>query len=122
MEKKKYKFICGPEALLFVFGGTYQFLWYFYDTFNTHCLMLVSGPQTRISCMMVSVGFSPYCRLWHGNDPDECTVAFQTSEGMMYELGLDILVPQQIQISYYLQDMFLKFFCEWINSCFADII
>ena len=99
-----------PDFILFLGGGKYQFLLYFYETFSAYFLTLVSALNFPILRTMMSGGFRPYFCLWHGDYPAECTVAFHTLGGMIILLGLGALPPQPIQISYYLQDMFLKVF------------
>jgi len=58
----------------------------------------------------VSGGFFEYVSLWRGDDPDACTIAFHTTGGMIYPVGLDITMPEPIEISYYLQGVILKVF------------
>jgi hypothetical protein len=49
-----YEYNCGPETLVFVFGGTYQFLRYFYETFRRHFWRLFQDHK-RFFC-------APRCR------------------------------------------------------------
>ena len=58
----------------------------------------------------MSGGFFGYVGLWCSDDPAVCTVAFHTTRVMIYPLGLDIIVPEPIEISYILHDIILKNF------------
>ncbi len=88
-----------PETLVFVLGGLYQFLRYFYKTFLTLFFVPVSALPFPIPRTMVAGGFCKSLGLWRGDDPAECTGAFHTSGGMIYPVGLGILAPQPIEIS-----------------------
>jgi len=58
----------------------------------------------------VSGGFIGYVSLWRGYDPAACTIAFDTTGVMTYPVGLDIIMPEHIEISYILHDIILKVF------------
>jgi hypothetical protein len=58
----------------------------------------------------MSIGFFEYVSLWRGDDPAACTIAFQTTRGMICPVGLDIIAPEPIETSYILLYIILKVF------------
>ena len=99
-----------PRTLVFVFVGLYQFLRYFYSTFPRHFLGPVPALPFPIPRTWVSGGFFEYVSLWRGDDPAACTIAFHTTGGMICPVGLDIIAPEPIEISYILHYIILKVF------------
>jgi len=105
-----YKFKVSPGTLVFVCEGLYQFLRYFYSTFPRHFLGLVPALPFPIPRTWVSSGFFEYVSQWRGDDPAACTIAFHTTGGMICPVGLDIIAPEPIEISYILHYIILKVF------------
>ena len=109
-KKTTYKFKVSPGTLVFVFEGLYQFLRYFYSTFRCHFLGPVPALPFPIPRTWVSSGFFEYVSQWRGDDPAACTIAFHTTGGMICPVGLDIIAPEPIEISYILHYIILKVF------------
>ena len=78
----------------------------------------VSALPFPIPRTYVSGGFIRYVSLWRGYDPAACTIAFDTTGVMTYPVGLDIIMPEPIEISYILHDIILKvFFFFTVGKC-----